>query len=146
MRNLITNRTQADVDRVKILAAKGWQNMTTEEQAEWLSGMKGAYNSTDLNRVESVVRHLAEILGVSVTVKTNWVATEIPKQADMNRYLENIRKLRAKNYILAGTPAVPTSMNNLTYSMANDIEQILTDIEHFTKMWWRSGEVFCGEV
>ena len=144
--NLITNRTQADVDRWATLAKKGFANMTAEEQTEWLAGMRGAYNSTDLNRVESAVRYLAEILNVSVTTKTNWAVTDIPSTADMERYLENIRKLRAKNKILATTPTVPTSMNNLTYSRANDIEKILADIESFTSMWGRSGEVFCGEV
>lgn len=144
--NLITDRTQADVDRVHSLASKGWANMTADEQAEWLVGMKGAYNYTDLNRVEGAVQTLAEILGVTVTVKTDWTVTDIPKQADMNRYLENIRKLRAKNYILAGTPQAPSSMNNFTYSMANNIEKILADIETFASTWARSSEVFCGEV
>lgn len=32
---LITNRTQADVERVWELAAKGFAAMTADEQAEW---------------------------------------------------------------------------------------------------------------
>lgn len=144
--NLITNRTQADVDRVKELAAKGWANMTTSEQAEWLAGMRGAYNYTDLNRVELAVQTLAEILGVTVTVKTNWQATDVPKQADMNRYLDNIRKLRAMNTILSTTPVAPVNMAGLTYRTANDIEQILVDIERHISTWFRCGDVICGEV
>ncbi|MBR5873098.1 MAG: hypothetical protein IKY90_00005 [Oscillospiraceae bacterium] len=146
MIHFITDRTQADVDRVQLLSAKGFANMTAEERAEWLAGMRGAYNSTDLNRVESAVQYLAEILNVSVTTKTNWAVTDIPSTADMERYLENIRKLRAKNKILATTPETPSSMTRLTYSTANNIEKILADIESFTSMWGRSGEVFCGEV
>lgn len=60
---LITNRTQADVERVKALAAKGFAGMTAAEQAEWLAGMKGAYNAADLNRVETALNYLAGRLG-----------------------------------------------------------------------------------
>lgn len=36
MLDLITQRTQADVDRVKDLAAKGWAGMTDAERDEWM--------------------------------------------------------------------------------------------------------------
>ena len=42
---LVTDRTQADVERVRELAAKGFAAMTADEQAEWLAGMKGTYNA-----------------------------------------------------------------------------------------------------
>ena len=35
---LVTDRTQADVERVKALATKGFAAMTADEQAEWLAG------------------------------------------------------------------------------------------------------------
>lgn len=41
---LITDRTAADVACVNELAAKGYAGMTAAELAEWLAGMKGAYN------------------------------------------------------------------------------------------------------
>lgn len=144
--NLIINRTQADVDRVFELASKGFANMTSAEQAEWLAGMKGAYNYTDLNRVETAVQYLAEILGVAVTTKTDWRVTDVPTPSAMTRYLNNIRSLRKVNSALANTPAVPDSMTNLTYKTANDIEQILLDIEARINSWLRCNEIFCGEV
>lgn len=144
--NLIADRTQADVDRVKELSMKKWADMTAEEQAEWLAGMKGAYNYTDLNRVESAVSLLGEILGVAVTVKTNWAVTDIPKSADMKRYLDNIQRLKDTGLVLANTPSVPESMVNFTHTMANDIEQILLDIEAAINALLRCGEVYCGEV
>lgn len=61
--NLITDRTQADVERVKALAAKGFAAMTAAERAEWLTGMKGAYNASDLNRVGTALNYLAGRLG-----------------------------------------------------------------------------------
>lgn len=33
--------------------------MTAAEQAEWLTGMKGAYNAADLNRVGIALNYLA---------------------------------------------------------------------------------------
>lgn len=55
---LITDRTQADVDRVLTLSAKGWAAMTAAEREEFEAGMKGAYNATDLNRVNAAMEYL----------------------------------------------------------------------------------------
>ena len=48
MATWITDRTQADIDRVKELTAKARSGTwTEEEQAEWAAGMKGALSYTD---------------------------------------------------------------------------------------------------
>lgn len=56
----ITDRTQADVDRVNELHDKAnvgtW---TEEERIEWAAGMKGALSYMDYNRIESGVSELA---------------------------------------------------------------------------------------
>lgn len=54
---LVTDRTQADVDRVKTIAAKIRAGTASEaELSEWNScAMKGAYNYTDLNRVTAAM-------------------------------------------------------------------------------------------
>lgn len=143
---LITDRTQADVNRVKELAAKAKAGTwTTAERAEWLAGMRGAYNYTDFNRVESAVAEIASLLGVSVETVTTWNATDIPSEADAKRYLANVRKLKTVCQGLTGTPNVPESMHRMTYVKANDIEKILTDIETVIYSWTRCGEVYCGE-
>lgn len=67
---LIYDRTQANVERAAALTAKGLA-MTDKEQAEYLAGMKGAYNATDLNRVGEALLYLQEELngyGYAVTV------------------------------------------------------------------------------
>ena len=75
----ITDRTQADVDRLNELRLKRWSELTAAEQSEWLNdGLKGAYNAMDLNRVETAVQVLAAELTalgfpISVTTKTNWL-------------------------------------------------------------------------
>lgn len=59
---LITDRTAADVARVHELAVKGYAGMTVAELAEWLAGMKGAYNAVDLNRVGTALNYLRDRL------------------------------------------------------------------------------------
>ena len=66
MTNLIYDRTLEDVAEVRRLLAKldpeTGDGLTAAEQAKWDAGLKGAYNFTDLNRVEAAVKQLAAAL------------------------------------------------------------------------------------
>ena len=57
---LIFDRTADDVERVKVLKdqimSEGLDSLTPSEKAEYLAGMKGAYNATDMNRVGTAVQ------------------------------------------------------------------------------------------
>ena len=55
---LITDRTAVDVERYLMLKSKKFEDMTESEQLEWLSDLRGAYNYTDMNRVESAIEHI----------------------------------------------------------------------------------------
>lgn len=152
---LITDRTQADVDRVLALSAKGWAGMSPEERAEWSAGLKGAYNASDLNRVREAMEYLAGVFmsyGYTVILQPmpTWSVGEIPNEEQMAAYLANVTALRAVLDMPSTTPAVPTDMALLTYIEANNVEQILTDIDHLltnaAAAWFYSGEVYCGEV
>lgn len=152
---LITDRTQADVDRVLALSAKGWAGMSAEERAEWSAGLKGAYNAGDLNRVQAAVEYLAgvfESYGYTVNLQATptWAIGEIPTEAQMGVYLANASVLRAVLDMPSTTPAIPTDMALLTYIEANNIEQILTDIDQLltnaAAAWYYSGDLFSGEV
>lgn len=143
---LITNRTLADVERVKELSGKGWNNLTEDERAEWLGGMKGAYNYTDLNRVESTVQMLGNALGLGLMVKTNWNVSDNPTKADIDRYLGNISALKSAIKVQVNTHDVPKNLNGMTHETANQIEQILVDLMSYIDTWCKCGEIFCGEV
>ena len=182
---LITDRTQAHVDRLKQLMRIGWQNMTDDEKAEYIGGgadqlldannqplfdsqnepiysqdasgtQKGAYNYTDLNRVEEAVDYVADelvqapadllayatSLGVawdssfelpydendytSLTIKTDWTDEDIPDVTDMARYLGNLQLIQAA---LPTLTVAPSSMNALDYAGANAIEQMLKEAD-----------------
>ena len=87
---------------------------------------KGAYNYSDLNRVERAVAEISDLAGLSLTTKTDWKMWDIPKASDMSRYLSNIASIRALIGDNATVPIAPASMNNLTFSEANNIELILS--------------------
>ena len=131
---LVTDRTQADVERVRELAAKGFAAMTAAERAEWLAGMKGAYNASDLNRVGTALNYLAarlsSICGKSIawTAKTDWAVTDIITASQAAEYRRQIQDIRDAITYPAGTPDAP-QLGRLTYIGANDIERILTICE-----------------
>lgn len=128
---LITDRTQADVERVKELAVKGFAGMTADERAEWLAGMKGAYNAADLNRVGTAMNYLAGRLGaicgrsITWTAKTDWAVTDIITASQAEAYRKQVQSIRDALTYPAGTPDAP-ELGRLTYTGANDIERILT--------------------
>ena len=155
MLNLITDRTQADVDRVRQLAKKGFGNMTADEKTEWLNGLKGAYNASDLNRVGAAVAYVAGRLTgygytVSVDPRQDWQGADIPTPESMTAYLADVAALRAALTVAAGTPEVPEDMERLTWQEANNIEQILLDVDtlvtNMAAAWFYSGDLFSGEL
>ena len=153
--NLVTDRTARDVERWRLLHSKGWDALTEEEKAEWQAGMKGAYNFEDLNRVESAVVFIARRLTesgyfVAPEVKLSWNVADHPTKADMTRYLGNIALLRSMLPLYKTTPKAPTISKNLDYLAANDIEQILSDLDRqiaaINQSWYYAGDVFTGEI
>lgn len=92
---------------------------------------KGAYNYSDLNRVERAVAELSDMLGLGLVTKTDWGMWDIPTAWDMERYLGNVVILRQQIEAETTVPALPLSMNKLTYTDANNIELILSAVyEH----------------
>lgn len=146
--SLITDRTSEDVSRVRTLLSKGWASMTEEEKSEWNAGMKGAYNTTDINRVIEAVNYLNDLLQnvgyyPEVNLQTaNWTENQTPTTSQMQDYLNNIKSFMNR---LSTTFSVdlPLSMELLTYDGANNIEQILIEINTYisilSKIFLRAG-------
>lgn len=132
--SLITDRTRADV-----------ANETD----------KGFYNASDLNRVGAAVEYIAgrfTALGYDcpVTVKKDWLTSDAPTASQLETYRQNIVTLRGQIAVMQSTPEAPASMAGLNYVKANNIEQILLDLDalitNITKSWCFAGEVYAGEV
>ena len=86
---------------------------------------KGAYNYSDLNRVERAVAEISDRLGLGLVTKTNWTAWDEPIESEMNRYLGNIVAIRSRIANGESVLPLPSSMSNFSYEQANNIELIL---------------------
>lgn len=156
LHGLITDRTQFDVDYVLHLEAKGYFGMTDEEKAEWDASLKGAYNYTDLNRVEAAVAYLCNRFpefGYSMELPThiNWEREDIPTPDDFERYIANIATLRAFFEEHKSSPSPPSAdISSFGYQEANDVEQILMDLEklfnNISSAWLFLDDIYAGEV
>lgn len=146
MTNLVYDRTAEDVAEVRRLLAKldpeTGDGLTAAEQAKWDAGLKGAYNYTDLNRVESAVKTLAAALtvaGYPVEITPvlkggkaedrEWQEGDIVRRAQWTTYLDNVQRLRDAYYTLAETGELPAPGDKLKYTGANTIEKVLADID-----------------
>lgn len=107
--DLIFDRTQADVDS---------------------DTLKGQYNASDLNRVESWCEFLADELNavgysIVITCKTNWVQTDMRTAAEMERIRTNIRAImQGYHYITQ----IQQNAEYFNYIKANNWEEILNEI------------------
>lgn len=130
MATWITDRTYKDVSRVSEISEKGRSGTwSADEQAEWAAGMKGALSYMDYNRIESGIQEIAAILNASVSVKTDWDVNGYLTVADASRWLSNIKAIRSLCSGKKDTPETPTSLNYLHYTIINQVEEILLDIE-----------------
>lgn len=83
---------------------------------------KGAYNYSDLNRVERAVAEISARAGLNLVTKTDWGLWDVPTAADMTRYLSNIQRIKSYS---GSTIPLPLTMNNLLHTDANNIELVL---------------------
>lgn len=155
--NLITDRTIADFSRWLYLRDKGYANMTASERAEWGEDMKGAYNASDLNRVGAVLNYLRDRLseaaylrGTEFVMRENWQKNEIPTAAEFGAYINAVAIIRNAMAQKRTTPSAPANNGSLDYQGANNIEQILLDIDELITNMLKSryfcGDLFSGEI
>lgn len=107
---------------------------------------KGAYNYSDLKRVERAASELSDLYGLNLETKTDWTGWDMPHKADMARYIVNVRKIRNASLDPNRLAAVPTSMNGMNFNDANNIEKIMLAASEHTDRIVRFGELYCGEV
>ena len=133
MPEFVYNRTQRHVDRLKLLQRKGYAKLSASEREEYHGyAALGAYNYTDINRVEAAVAEIAPKYGLAPTTVTNRTYWTIPTMSidgfNAVRYLSNVVAIRdAAIYATPSLkmPTLPASMSRLTWDMANNIEETL---------------------
>lgn len=158
---LITDRTQRDVDVAKRLNANnGGSKLGVGKLGSFVIGslnsyLKGAYTAEDKNRVGNAVNDLSERFYAAgyektQTAKTDWTDEAEPNKNDLLTYLNLIGKIRDKITVLESTPSVPSDMRFFGYEEANDIEEILVDVDlllnNSQNAVFYSGDLYGGEV
>lgn len=152
---LITDRTAQDVERIRRIMAKMTAGTATDAEMQvFRDDLRGGYDYRALNRVSTAVQYLSERLtelGFRMTTapRMDWTAEDVPTESDWAQYLSDIEQIRSRYQVLWGTPETPKTMRGLTWSQANDIEQILLDVNQLADRaelgWIYSGEAFAGE-
>lgn len=116
MDSLIYNRTANDVE-----VALSNPNSS--------SFLKGAYNYTDLNRVETWGKYIQECLipygfKSELVWKTNWVITDYPTLTQINRIRNNV--IAERDFLdLTNNILINNTMN---YEQANELERVFKNI------------------
>lgn len=141
----VTDRTLTDVERVKELFNKGYQYMSASERAEWLGGMKGALNKSDLERIENNIQLLSDVLELDLDTCYGDIPN-IPTTEYFSNLLDNVEAIRNGYAIYDTTPLTPVKMN--TYTEVNAVEQILFDVYTILRsnFYNYTGELYAGEV
>lgn len=90
---------------------------------------KGFYNVSDVQRVNSYIQYLSDVLGLNLTV-TDVSLGQALTRAQIDAILSNISAIRAVWYVASDTPQTPIAVN-WNYVKANDIEKILKALDEF---------------
>ena len=154
---LVTDRAESDLKALKAALAAMNTGTATEGQKNLVKdpAAKGAYNYTDLNRVGTALRYLADTLNgygydIRVTAKRDWTEHDAPTAGQMARYLADVSAVRGAFAVPADMPDAPQSAEKLDWQAANAIETILREIDILIKniaaSWFYSGELYAGEV
>lgn len=150
---LVTDRTQADVDFIRMLYEKPWEEWPEAIQVWFLQSacLRGAYDPSDWNRVGVAVRWLAGELErrgyiASVDPKTDWTPDDAPRQGQMANYLRDVETVRSAQNLYV--QEIPATLRFSTFQDWNNIEKALVETDAILPNYfaWTSGEVTCGGV
>ena len=90
---------------------------------------KGFYKVSDIQRINSYIEYLSDVLGLNLTVTSVSLGQALTR-AQMDAILSNINAIRAAWYVADDTPITPIAVN-WDYEKANNIEKILLALDEF---------------
>lgn len=93
---------------------------------------KGFYNVSDIQRINSYIEYLSDVLGLNLSVEDVSLGQALTR-AQMNDILNDVNALRAAWYVSHETPPTPIAVN-WDWQKANDLEKILFSLNEF----WQS--------
>lgn len=160
---LVTDRTQADVDKLVDLFVRGVDNWTESERNWWETTRcrRGGYDALDINRVNAAMDYINSwitrrgyLTSYAREPHRPWVDTDSMTATPAARYIDNINALRQVFPLPEDAPPTPANLDvlgnpNLGIPSANDIETILVLVDevhrritHFPG--WQSGHLISG--
>lgn len=132
--SLIFDRTQADVD---------YALMLERESVHIDIDLKGAYNSSDKNRVGGAVNYIAALMQVfDVKSRADWTAGDIVKSPDNANIIRCLHRLA--RFLPCQTIEIPDDLDRLSYQKANAVERVLFDMYGIYSRIC-GAVVFCGD-
>lgn len=143
----VTDRSQADIDKVKQYIEIGYSNLSSAQKSEWLNGMKGAFNASDIERIENNVELLKQVLRLNITTYYNNTPT-YPTEAYFANLVSNVETIRNAYCIHASTPTTPEMPIN-GFKQINDIEHILYDVYDIIMHnfhYYAGEEIYAGDA
>lgn len=90
---------------------------------------KGFYNVSDIQRINSYIEYLSDVLGLNLTV-TGVSLGQALTRTQMQSIIDNVNAIRAVWYVASDTPITPIAVN-WDYVKANNIEKILKVLDEF---------------
>ena len=90
---------------------------------------KGFYNVSDIQRINSYIEYLSDVLGLNLTV-TDVSLGQALTRTQMQSIIDNVNAIRAVWYVASDTPQTPIAVN-WDYVKANNIEKILKVLDEF---------------
>ena len=140
--NLIFDRTQADVDYALMLES---ESIHADEN------LRGAYNSSDRNRVGAAANFLLDTLRgkgytLAGSVKSDWKESDIVKAGDNANIIARLKDI---NGVLPQISLeIPDNLDYLDWRKANAVELVLSDMfenyDRFSDIWLWCGEGYVG--
>lgn len=90
---------------------------------------KGFYNVSDVQRINSYIEYLSDVLGLNLSVEDVSLGQALTR-AQMDDILNDVNALRAAWYVSHETPPTPIAVN-WDYVKANNLEKILLALDEF---------------
>lgn len=149
---MIIDRTQADVDMALKIRAEKIQKFLELGESDITQLERGFLTINTLNRIEEKQQELKNLFNSDAYFVENfnsqfWTYTDYFKQADFDRILDNLSKLKQAYFVYSTTPQV-TDDNYRKYQTINAVEHILNDLDLMisdVKSHYRQcGDTECG--
>lgn len=149
---MIFDRTQADIDRAIDIRANKVQKNIELSKSDIAQLERGFLTINTLNSIENKQQELKNLFNSDAYFVKDfenrvWTYTDYFKQADFDRILNNLNKLK-KAYFVYSTTSLVSDDNYRRYQTINAVEHILHDLDVMlsdVKSHYRQcGDTECG--